>query len=587
MPDKANVNDNSSKSNIVSLNSSNTPIQPKSELNLNARDQKLATLQKMADNSPYSQRFAHFTSLANNSIPQQPVSQLSKDSHGLPDNLKQGVESLSGISMDDVKVHYNSDKPAQLNAHAYAQGTDIHIASGQEKHLPHEAWHVVQQKQGRVQPTTMMKAKVFINDDKGLEKEADVMGARALQMTNTTIPTQLKEKGTNSIQTAQLRIQNVTDKTWLFDHGVYNENGIKKGKIDKSKVFQVDDSETKSFTDKPYKEYVLIINANEAILFEGAGNFENEEKLYVSKKCLSGETDDKDNIRLDEQLKNDTDPEDANGALEVKKSVEMGFLKYENGEVEIEILGRIIKLKKDDNVENIISGDLPEETFEPELGNVDFEIYFPFAPGVSAFGGIQIKPILKFIIGGGNYQIEKNIPKLTINNAGVKGKFELEAKLIGGISAGFWEIFALEAGLKGGLEGKATVSGGLDGSADFRNKINGLGLNLSAEAELSAVGSAFIRGKLGFFQAIQELSLANIPLAKFDYKRKLDLDRSTKGDLKPTVIDFLKITSWDEQIYEKIHEYGRLIDGYDSTPLHEHNEDESNYQQLDTSTKRQ
>jgi hypothetical protein len=120
--------------------------------------------------------------MANNSIQKQPVSQLSKDSHSLPDNVKQGVESLSGISMDDVKVHYNSAKPAQLNAHAYAQGTDIHIASGQEKHLPHEAWHVVQQKQGRVRPTTMMKAKVPINDDAGLEKEADVMGARALQM---------------------------------------------------------------------------------------------------------------------------------------------------------------------------------------------------------------------------------------------------------------------------------------------------------------------------------------------------------------------------------------------------------------------
>jgi hypothetical protein len=113
MPDKVNGNNYSGKSNIVSLNSSHTPIQPKSELQLNERDQKLATLQKMADNSPYSQRFAHFTSLANNSIPQQTVSQLSKDSNGLPDNLKQGVESLSGISMDDVKVHYNSDKPAQ------------------------------------------------------------------------------------------------------------------------------------------------------------------------------------------------------------------------------------------------------------------------------------------------------------------------------------------------------------------------------------------------------------------------------------------------------------------------------------------
>ena len=73
---------------------------------------------------------------------------------GLPDNVKSGVEHLSGISLGDVKVHYNSPKPAQLQAHAYAQGTDIHVASGQEKHVPHEAWHVVQQKQGRVQANT-------------------------------------------------------------------------------------------------------------------------------------------------------------------------------------------------------------------------------------------------------------------------------------------------------------------------------------------------------------------------------------------------------------------------------------------------
>lgn len=72
---------------------------------------------------------------------------------GLPDQLKSGVEQLSGHSLDDVKVHYNSSQPAQLNALAYAQGTDIHIAPGQEQHLPHEAWHVAQQKQGRVQPT--------------------------------------------------------------------------------------------------------------------------------------------------------------------------------------------------------------------------------------------------------------------------------------------------------------------------------------------------------------------------------------------------------------------------------------------------
>ena len=119
------------------------------------------------------------------SDPQTPVQKQEApkaNNTGLPDNLKTGVENLSGYSMDDVKVHYNSAKPAQLQAHAYAQGTDIHLGPGQEKHLPHEAWHVVQQKQGRVKPILQMKGGVNVNDDAGLEREADAMGVRALQL---------------------------------------------------------------------------------------------------------------------------------------------------------------------------------------------------------------------------------------------------------------------------------------------------------------------------------------------------------------------------------------------------------------------
>ena len=97
---------------------------------------------------------------------------------GLPDDLKAGVEALSGFSMDDVRVHYNSSKPAQLQALAYTQGTEIHVGPGQGEHLPHEAWHVVQQMEGRVKPTIQAKG-VQINEDQGLEKEADVMGYQA------------------------------------------------------------------------------------------------------------------------------------------------------------------------------------------------------------------------------------------------------------------------------------------------------------------------------------------------------------------------------------------------------------------------
>jgi hypothetical protein len=97
---------------------------------------------------------------------------------GLPGNLRSGIEALSGADMGDVRVHYASPEPATVAAHAYAQGNDIHVAPGQERHLPHEAWHVVQQRQGRVQPTTSVDG-VAINDDPGLEQEADRMGARA------------------------------------------------------------------------------------------------------------------------------------------------------------------------------------------------------------------------------------------------------------------------------------------------------------------------------------------------------------------------------------------------------------------------
>ena len=97
----------------------------------------------------------------------------------MPDALKSGVETLSGLDMSGVRVQANSSKPAEVGALAYAQGNDIHLGPGQERHLPHEAWHVVQQRQGRVQPT-IQAAGVAINDDPGLEHEADVMGARAL-----------------------------------------------------------------------------------------------------------------------------------------------------------------------------------------------------------------------------------------------------------------------------------------------------------------------------------------------------------------------------------------------------------------------
>lgn len=152
---------------------------------------KFSTTQLMEEEEPLQGKFetaqlAEEEELLQGKFSNTATAQLEEkpNNTGLPNQLKSGIESLSGMSLDGVKVHYNSDKPAQLNAHAYAQGTDIHVAPGQEQHLPHEAWHVVQQAQGRVKPTTQMKG-TSVNDDVGLETEADVMGAKAIALTKT------------------------------------------------------------------------------------------------------------------------------------------------------------------------------------------------------------------------------------------------------------------------------------------------------------------------------------------------------------------------------------------------------------------
>ncbi|MBV7328163.1 DUF4157 domain-containing protein [Chloroflexi bacterium TSY] len=139
----------------------------------------------------------------------QPSTGDRKNKTGLPDRLKAGIETLSGLSMDDVRVRYNSPKPAQLHALAYAQGTEIHVGPGQERHLPHEAWHVVQQMQGRVKPTVQVNG-LAVNDERGLEREANVMGTKALEIYR---PIQAPSGPSNQVST----VEQQKEPTELFE----------------------------------------------------------------------------------------------------------------------------------------------------------------------------------------------------------------------------------------------------------------------------------------------------------------------------------------------------------------------------------
>ena len=186
--------------------------------------QKSSTVQKAADtkaasvldSSAQNESLQRKADLTNNAA--QRAASPRPNNTGMPDNLKSGIESLSGFSMDDVRVHYNSSKPATVQALAYTQGTDIHVAPGQEKCLPHEAWHVAQQMAGRVSPTTNING-MPVNDNAALEHEADVMGEKAVQLKNVNCKKLIK----NNINNSQKIVQNITMK---------NHSGKEKNDID-------------------------------------------------------------------------------------------------------------------------------------------------------------------------------------------------------------------------------------------------------------------------------------------------------------------------------------------------------------------
>lgn len=127
-----------------------------------------------------SQRQRLPVALEDKRVQSTPPIQRKANQTGLPDTLKNGMEALSGMTLDHVRVHYNSPKPQAIQAHAYAQGSHIHLASGQESHLPHELGHVVQQAEGRVKATSSAGG-VPINDNQTLEQEATQMGEQAIK----------------------------------------------------------------------------------------------------------------------------------------------------------------------------------------------------------------------------------------------------------------------------------------------------------------------------------------------------------------------------------------------------------------------
>ena len=168
----------------------------------------------------------------------------------LPSHIQNNAEALSGFSLDHVNVHYNSDQPSQLNAHAFAQGSDIHLASGQEKHLPHEAWHVVQQMQGRVSSNGEIGTEK-VNNDPSLENEADNMASklRNSKVNSVNSPYQLKKSNDDSNSNNIQRKVRTGGGAKKVDEKKYQLGGSKESAGSKHKVSDlINDNVKRVFT---------------------------------------------------------------------------------------------------------------------------------------------------------------------------------------------------------------------------------------------------------------------------------------------------------------------------------------------------
>lgn len=99
---------------------------------------------------------------------------------GIPKAVQARFEAASGLSFEDVRVHYNSSMPARLGAYAYTQGSQVYIGPGQERHLEHELGHVVQQKRGLVRADGYING-IPVNRDPRLEQAADAGAGQPAQ----------------------------------------------------------------------------------------------------------------------------------------------------------------------------------------------------------------------------------------------------------------------------------------------------------------------------------------------------------------------------------------------------------------------
>jgi hypothetical protein len=507
---------------------------------------QLRAFQERANNSPQFNNMAQLQAMADNYSAQQhqPI-QKKKNNTGLPDNLKTGMENLSGMSLDDVNVHRNSDKPAQLQAHAYAQGTDIHLGPGQEKHLPHEAWHVVQQKQGRVKPTMQMMGMFNVNDDAGLEKEADVMGAKALRSNNLVLNSKVNESLQSKFNHSAAQLMPNSDSPiqfYPYHNGEFNE--------EEQTIYQECIAKFKKYQGVFYMKSTRIEKASKKILPRYRANEDVVRQAYwdIFKEHIP--EDELSLLGHEEEIDTPEQDIESYGTVALDGEEDGDSITLGKDGFKMTIAGKELELSRSKLKAH---AEQSAEIKTPELGfSVEFPIPIgPLAPLALIFSaGFAASASL-----GLSLKEDLSIAKDDEKRIDIKGTGEVEAKVeaktaVGlGVSAGIASVQGqLQAAIASAISGTVVVSASIQENANMINGGAAAVLNLNGNLTAALKGALVLN--MAFFTKEFGLTFKEWELGAADYTKQI----ASIGDANtfiPNKAD-LGITNREQAIINKI-----------------------------------
>ena len=388
---------------------------------------------------------------------------------GLPQPIKKGTESLSGQSMNDVNVHYNSSEPEKVNAHAFAKGNDIHLASGQERHLPHEAWHVAQQKQGRVGPTSEVNG-TKINDNQSLESEADAMAQKIVAEGKNNTETEVDE---NELFSASTEVPQMVAQRVAFQQPDLSADSATA----EAEPEAVPDEEAESEIEEPAKEEEKEEEEEESSEFvEKEGEIAGTGISYTAKY----EFDNKKG-----EIEFEGPNEIFGGSAEIKEKGE---------EYEVSAKATVSGLSTPE-----FKGSMPLARVPLGIPGVYAAVDLDYEAGASLGGELGFK-----------FKLDQNLSKpnsFEVSDTKLTAEAEAKIGVFGGVAAGVPGVAEVKVGGSGSAEAKLEAEVGLDSNLNMSGSIEGqaLGkLEAVAEAKLlwytKSASIPIVEGNLGKFE---------------------------------------------------------------------------------------